>query len=71
MEDASQNPGKSGEKTQKRRSLSFKVTRSVAISCILFGMLIQLISINMYGVILLREYKRVDGRNILRITKRF
>lgn len=56
MEDSLRNPKQT---RGKRRSLSRKVRRAVAISCVLLGMLIQVIGITLYGLILVREYEHL------------
>ena len=47
------------QEKRSKRSLSRRVIRSVAISCAILGLLIQLIGIIHYGVILAREYETV------------
>ena len=47
------------QEKRSKRSLSRRVIRSVAISCAILGLLIQLIGIILYGVILAREYETV------------
>ena len=59
MQDSLRNPKQTRRKSRKRRSLSRKVRRAVAISCVLLGMLIQVIGITLYGLILVREYEHL------------
>ena len=59
MQDSLRNPKQTRGKSRKRRSLSRKVRRAVAISCVLLGMLIQVIGITLYGLILVREYEHL------------
>lgn len=59
MQESSRDQVQNGGKRRKHRSLSSKVTRSVAISCVLLGMLILIIGITLYGLILVREYEHM------------
>ncbi|MBO5534736.1 MAG: hypothetical protein J6B53_04930, partial [Clostridia bacterium] len=68
MQDSLKAPAAFGRKKRRYRSLSFKVTRSVAISCILLGMLILVISITMYALILKRDYEHVASNEAKQVA---
>ena len=68
MQDSLQNPAKTGKNGKKLKSLSTKVSRAVAIGCVLLGMLIQLIGITLYGLILVREYEQMASNTAKQVA---